>query len=137
MGCVIETLCGHTFGAGKIQMLGVYLQCSRLILLGTAVLLSFICIFATPVLKLLGQENDVADLAGEYAFWMLPQLFAYVLLLPMQKFLLSQRKFMAMAFIALAAVIIHAFHDSVPLICSHELWAYSIFEVCVWPSAYR
>ncbi|XP_059066508.1 protein DETOXIFICATION 33-like [Cryptomeria japonica] len=109
MGSALETLCGQAFGAGKIQMLGVYLQRSWLILLGAAVLLNFICIFATPVLKLLGQENDVADLAGEYALWMLPQLFAYALLLPMQKFLLSQKKLMAMAFIALAAMIIHAF----------------------------
>ncbi|GLJ41652.1 hypothetical protein SUGI_0862030 [Cryptomeria japonica] len=83
MGSALGTLCGQAFGAGKIQLLGVYLQRSWLILLGTAVLLIFIYIFASPVLKLLGQENDVADLAGEYALWMLPQLFPYALYFPM------------------------------------------------------
>ncbi|GLJ41651.1 hypothetical protein SUGI_0862020 [Cryptomeria japonica] len=64
MGSALETLCGQAFGAGNIQMLGIYLQRSWLIVLCTAVLLSFIYIFATPILKLLGQEDDVADLAG-------------------------------------------------------------------------
>ncbi|XP_059066507.1 protein DETOXIFICATION 33-like [Cryptomeria japonica] len=109
MGSPLETLCGQAFGAGKIQMLGVYLQRSWLILLGTTELLIFLYIFATPVLKLLGQENDVADLADEYALWMLPQLFAYALYFPTEKFLLAQRKLMAVAWIALAALIIHAF----------------------------
>ncbi|XP_057836593.1 protein DETOXIFICATION 33-like [Cryptomeria japonica] len=109
MGSALETLCGQAFGAGKIQMLGVYMQRSWLILLGTSVLLSFIYIFATPILKLLVQDEDVDDLAGEYALWMLPQLFAYALYFPMQKFLLAQRKLMAVAWIALAALIIHAF----------------------------
>ncbi|GLJ41667.1 hypothetical protein SUGI_0862310 [Cryptomeria japonica] len=107
MGSALETLCGQAVGARKLQMLGVYLQRSWLILLGTAVLLSSIYIFATPLLKLLGQEDDVADLAGEYALWMLPQLFAYALYFPMQKFLLAQRKLMVMAFIAFSALIFH------------------------------
>ncbi|XP_059066511.1 protein DETOXIFICATION 33-like [Cryptomeria japonica] len=109
MGSALETLCGQAVGAGKLQMLGVYLQRSWLILLGTAVLLSSIYILATAMLKLLGQEDDVADLAGEYALWMLPQLFAYALYFPMQKFLLAQRKVMVMAFVTFAALIIHAF----------------------------
>ncbi|XP_057836676.2 protein DETOXIFICATION 33 [Cryptomeria japonica] len=109
MGSALETLCGQAVGAGKLQMLGVYLQRSWLILLGTSVLLSFIYIFATPILKLLGQEDDVADLAGEFALWMLPQLFLYSLYFPMQKFLQAQSKLMAMAWIALVTLIIHAF----------------------------
>ncbi|XP_059066512.1 protein DETOXIFICATION 34-like [Cryptomeria japonica] len=109
MGSALETLCGQAVGAGKRQMLGVYLQRSWLVLLGTAVLLSPIYIFATPILKLLGQEDDVADLVGKYARWVLPTLFLYSLNFPMQKFLQAQSKLMAMALISFVALIIHAF----------------------------
>ncbi|XP_057836673.2 protein DETOXIFICATION 33 [Cryptomeria japonica] len=108
MGSALETLCGQAVGARKLQMLGVYLQRSWLILMGTGVLLSPIYIFATPILKLLGQEDDIADLTGEFALWMLPQLFLYGLNFPMQKFLQAQSKLMVMVWIALVALIIHA-----------------------------
>ena len=90
-------------------MLGVYLQRSCLILLAASVLLSSIYIFATPILKLLWQEENVANLLGEYALWMLPKLSAYALGFPMQKFLQAQRKVMVMAWIALAVLMFHAF----------------------------
>uniref|UniRef100_A0A0D6QTQ5 Protein DETOXIFICATION n=1 Tax=Araucaria cunninghamii TaxID=56994 RepID=A0A0D6QTQ5_ARACU len=107
MGSALETLCGQAFGAGHIHMLGVYMQRSWIILLCTAVVLSPIYFFATPILKLLGQADDVADVAGVFTVWMLPQLIAFALNFPMQKFLQSQRKVMAMAWIALVALIFH------------------------------
>ncbi|KAH9324797.1 hypothetical protein KI387_004975 [Taxus chinensis] len=109
MGSALETLCGQAFGAGQIHMLGVYMQRSWIILLCTALLLCPIYIFATPILKGLGQDADVADLAGVFALWMLPQLLAYSLNFPMQKFLQSQSKVMAIACISLVALIIHIF----------------------------
>ncbi|KAH9324803.1 hypothetical protein KI387_004981, partial [Taxus chinensis] len=107
MGSALETLCGQAFGAGKLQMLGVYLQRSWIILFVSALLLSPICIFATPILKLLGQDADVADLAGVFAIWRIPQLIAFAIYFPMQKFLQSQRKVMVMAWISLVALVIH------------------------------
>lgn len=109
MGSALETLCGQAFGAGQIHMLGVYLQRSWIILLVTASGLSLIYIFAPPILKLFGQSDEISDLAGKFAIWMLPQLFAYALNFPMQKFLQSQRKVMAMAWIAAVALVIHIF----------------------------
>ncbi|KAL2484506.1 root hair specific 2 [Abeliophyllum distichum] len=55
MGSALETLCGQAFGAGQIDMLGVYLQRSWIILLTTAFFLMFFYIFAEPLLRLIGQ----------------------------------------------------------------------------------
>ena len=71
--------------------------------------LSLVYIFATPILKLLGRDDDVADLAGKFAIWILQQLFAFPFIFPMQKFLQPQRKVMAMAWIALFGLLIHVF----------------------------
>ncbi|GJW63103.1 multi antimicrobial extrusion protein [Tanacetum coccineum] len=74
MGSALETLCGQAFGAGQVDMLGVYMQRSWVIL------------FVTRTL----------------ALWMIPQLFAYALNYPIAKFLQAQSKIMVMAYIAAA-----------------------------------
>lgn len=107
MGSALETLCGQAYGAGKMSMLGIYLQRSWVILLATAVLLSVTYIFATPILKLLGQSHEIAELAGRFSIWMIPELFAYAVNFPIQKFLQAQSKVMAMAWISAAVLVIH------------------------------
>ena len=96
MGSAVETLCGQAFGAGRVDMLGVYLQRSWIILLATSLVLCFLYIFAEQLLKFLGESDEIAKAAGDFAPWMLPQLFAYALNYPISKFLQSQRKMMVM-----------------------------------------
>ncbi|KAK6160550.1 hypothetical protein DH2020_003931 [Rehmannia glutinosa] len=86
MGSALETLCGQAYGAGQIDMLGVYMQRSWVILLSTSFLLMFMYIFAEPLLLLLGQSDDISRLAGKYSLWMIPQLFAYAVYFPISKF---------------------------------------------------
>ena len=92
MGSALDTLCGQAFGAGKLDMLGIYMQRSWVILLATALPLTVINVFATPILKLLGQQPAIAEMAGKFAIWMTPMLFTYALHFPIQKFLQSQSK---------------------------------------------
>lgn len=47
-------------------------------------------------------------MAGKFAMWMIPQLFAYALNFPIQKFLQAQRKVMVMACIAGVVLVQHA-----------------------------
>lgn len=75
----------------------------------TGLLMSFVYFFASPLLKLLGQDDEVADVAGVYAIWTLSQFFAYALNFPMQKFLLSQSKVIVVAWISLVTLLIHIF----------------------------
>ncbi|KAK6155669.1 hypothetical protein DH2020_009917 [Rehmannia glutinosa] len=109
MGSALETLCGQAFGAGQVHMLGIYMQRSMLILFSTCVLLLPIYIFATPVLKLLGQEDDIADPAGVYTLLIVPQLFSLAVTFPSQKFLQAQSKVSVLAWIAFLALVAQVF----------------------------
>ncbi|XP_048137498.1 protein DETOXIFICATION 29-like isoform X1 [Rhodamnia argentea] len=107
MGSALETLCGQAYGAGQLDMLGIYMQRSWVILNTTAVALCFLYIFAAKLLQLLGQTEAISEAAGEFAIWMIPQLFMYAMNFPIAKFLQAQSKIMAMAVIAAAAVVLH------------------------------
>ncbi|KAG5062099.1 hypothetical protein JHK85_003282 [Glycine max] len=90
MGSALETLCGQAVGAGKLDMLGVYMQRSWVLLLSMAFVLWPMYIFAGQVLKFIGQDTQISEAAGTFAIWMIPQLFAYALNFPVAKFLQAQ-----------------------------------------------
>ncbi|KAG4936085.1 hypothetical protein JHK85_051004 [Glycine max] len=107
MGSALETLCGQAYGAGQVHMLGVYMQRSWVILNATAILLTLLYIFAAPLLRAIGQTEAISAAAGDFAVWMIPQLFAYAVNYPAQKFLQAQSRIMVMAWIAAAALVLH------------------------------
>ncbi|KAL2503762.1 MATE efflux family protein [Abeliophyllum distichum] len=107
MGSALETLCGQAYGAGKLDMLGVYMQRSWLILNISAIPVLFLYIFADPIMNLIGQTPEISKWVGIFSLLMIPELFAYALNFPIQKFLQSQSKILAMAAISAAAVILH------------------------------
>ncbi|KAK4342732.1 hypothetical protein RND71_038548 [Anisodus tanguticus] len=107
MGSALETLCGQAVGAGKYDMLGIYMQRSCVITLVTALLLTPFYIFTSPLLKLLHQNTSISELAGKYAIWVIPQLYAYALNFPIQKFLQAQRKIWVMTIINLVILVFH------------------------------
>ncbi|CAI9093008.1 OLC1v1028405C3 [Oldenlandia corymbosa var. corymbosa] len=109
MGSALETLCGQAFGAKHFDVLGVYMQRSWLILNATCLGTIFMFFFATPILRLLGQEESISVEAGKYSLMMFPQQFAYALAVPLAKFLQAQSKVLEMAVIAAAALCLHAF----------------------------
>ncbi|KZV41028.1 protein TRANSPARENT TESTA 12 [Dorcoceras hygrometricum] len=106
MGSALETLCGQAYGAGQVHMLGVYMQRSILILFCTCTLLLPLYIFAAPILKLLGQQDDIADLAGFYTLLVVPQLFSLAITFPTQKFLQAQSKVSVLAWIAFLILVL-------------------------------
>ncbi|XP_015965008.1 protein DETOXIFICATION 29-like [Arachis duranensis] len=108
MGSALETLCGQAYGAGKPEMLGVYMQRSWIILNTTALLLSLLYVFARQILKAIGETTAIAEAAGVFALYMIPQLFAYSMNFPIQKFLQAQSKMMIMAWTAAVALVAHA-----------------------------
>ncbi|XP_008797000.1 protein DETOXIFICATION 33-like [Phoenix dactylifera] len=108
MGSALETLCGQAVGAGQLHMLGVYMQRSWVITGVTALVLSPVYVFTSPILKLLRQSNAISEVAGKYTIWILPQLYAYAMNFPLQKFFQSQSKVWVMAVIAGVVLGIHA-----------------------------
>ncbi|KAL3834379.1 hypothetical protein ACJIZ3_009115 [Penstemon smallii] len=109
MGSALETLCGQAFGAGQVHMLGVYMQRSIIILTASCVLLLPLYIFATPVLKLVGQPDEIANPAGFYTILTIPQMFSLAIAFPTQKFLQAQSKVAVLACIAAFALITQTF----------------------------
>lgn len=107
MSAGLGTLCGQAYGAGKVQSLGIYLQRSWIVALILVIILLPLYVYATPFLKLLGQENDIAELAGHYSILSIPYLFSYTINYPTQRFLQVQSKVNVIMFIAFIALVIH------------------------------
>ena len=107
MSTALGTLCGQAYGAGQTQSLAIYVQKSWIVLAVTCLILLPLYIYATPVLKLLGQEDDIANLAGKYSILVIPHMFSYVINFPTQRFLHAQSKVNVIMCIAFVALLIH------------------------------
>lgn len=109
MASALETLCGQAYGAKNYPMLGIYLQRSWIVLFGCCVLMMPLFIFAAPILKLLGQSPETAELAGISVLSFIPLHFSFAFQFPLQRFLQSQLKNNVIALVNLVALIVHAF----------------------------
>ncbi|KAL9296980.1 hypothetical protein ACSQ67_022876 [Phaseolus vulgaris] len=78
MASALETLCGQAFGAGQVEMLGVYMQ-----------------------------QREIAELAGVFTIQSIPQMFSLAVNFPTQKFLQAQTKVGFLAWVGFAALILH------------------------------
>ncbi|XP_050387388.1 protein DETOXIFICATION 34-like [Argentina anserina] len=107
MASALETLCGQAFGAGQVGQLGVYLQRSWIVMTIACFCLVPIYIYAAPVLKLLGQDENIADVAGKFCIQIIPQLFSMAINFPTQKFLQAQSKVSFLSLIGFATLLIH------------------------------
>nr|XP_043637537.1 protein DETOXIFICATION 27-like [Erigeron canadensis] len=108
MASALETLCGQAYGAKNYRMLGVYLQRSWIVLFLGGILILPLYIFASPVLKLLGQPSDIAELTGIVAMRIIPLHFSLCFQFPLQRFLQSQLKGYVIAWVTLGALIVHS-----------------------------
>ncbi|XP_058221320.1 protein DETOXIFICATION 27-like [Rhododendron vialii] len=107
MASALETLRGQAFGAKRYHMLGIYMQRSWIVLFLCCFLLLPLYVFATPLLKLLGQTDDVAEQAGLVTLWMIPLHFNFAFLFPVQRFLQSQLRTAVLAWVSLVVLVIH------------------------------
>jgi len=103
----VETLCGQAYGARKYDMLGVYLQRSTILLVLTGVLLTFVYVFSEPILLFLGQSPEIASAAALFVYGLIPQIFAYSVNFPIQKFLQAQSIVAPSAYISAATLVLH------------------------------
>ncbi|QHO46805.1 Protein DETOXIFICATION [Arachis hypogaea] len=121
MASALETLCGQAYGAKKYEMLGIYLQRSWIILFMTSLLLLPIFIFTAPLLKFLGQEKTIAEVAGSISLWSILVVFSFLFLLcffpcldtkkkfTCQMFLQAQSKNKIIAYLAALSISTHIF----------------------------
>ncbi|KAE8673781.1 MATE efflux family protein [Hibiscus syriacus] len=107
MSSATETLCGQAFGAKQYHMLGIYLQRSWIINLLTSAVLLPVFIFASPIFKLLGEDEEIASAAGYVSLWFIPILYSFVFNFTIQKFLQCQLKNMIVGWISAASFVVH------------------------------
>lgn len=88
-------------------MLGIYMQRSWIILFGACIALLPLYICASPLLKLLGQEPKIADMAGKFSIQIIPQMFSLAINFPTQKFLQAQSRVGILAWIGFGGLIFH------------------------------
>ncbi|RLN17478.1 transparent testa 12 protein [Panicum miliaceum] len=85
MGSAVETLCGQAYGALKHDMLGIYLQRATVLLMATGVPLAAVYASSRPILVLLGESPEIASAAATFVYGLIPQIFAYAAIFPIQK----------------------------------------------------
>jgi len=107
MGSAVETLCGQAYGANKLDMLGVYMQRSTVLLMATGIPLTVFYVFSRPVLILLGESPEIARAAAIFVYGLIPQIFAYAANFPIQKFLQAQSIMAPSAYISSATLVVH------------------------------
>ncbi|XP_059647254.1 protein DETOXIFICATION 24-like isoform X3 [Cornus florida] len=109
MSSATETLCGQAFGAGQYHMLGIYLQRSWIVNLAVATLLAPFFVFAGPIFRLLGQDEDIAEEIGNISLWFIPIIYYYVFSLTIQRYLQGQLKNMVVGWLGTASFVLHVF----------------------------
>ncbi|KAJ1424718.1 Multi antimicrobial extrusion protein [Sesbania bispinosa] len=107
MASALETLCGQAYGAGQYHMLGVYLQRSWVVMFLSSIVLLPIFVFATPLLKFIGQPVAVAEQAGLVAIWLIPFHLSFPFQFTLQRFLQFQLKTAVIAWVSGGALAIH------------------------------
>lgn len=109
MASALETLCGQAYGARQYHMLGIYLQRSWIVLFSCSIILLPLFLFATPILKLMGQTDAVAEQSGLVAMWLIPMHLSFPFQFTLQRFLQSQVKTWVLAYISGGALALHVF----------------------------
>lgn len=107
MGSAVETLCGQAYGAQRYEMLGIYLQRSTVVLTLTGIPLTVVYILSKPILIFLGESTAVASAAALFVYGLIPQVFAYAVNFPIQKFLQAQSIVTPSALISAATLGLH------------------------------
>ncbi|KAJ4807071.1 Protein DETOXIFICATION [Rhynchospora pubera] len=108
MASALETLCGQAYGAKQHHMLGIYLQRSWIVLTVCTFLMVPLFIFTTPLLRLLGQDEAIASMAGTIALWFIPINFSYLFSFTFQTYLQSQSKNLIITYLAALSLSLHA-----------------------------
>ncbi|KAK9219524.1 hypothetical protein WN943_008170 [Citrus x changshan-huyou] len=107
MASALETLCGQAYGAKQCHMLGIYMQRSWIVLFICSFLLIPMFVFASPLLKLIGQPTSVAEQTGIFAVWLIPFHLCLPFQFTLQRFLQSQLKTAVIAWVSGCALLVH------------------------------
>lgn len=110
MGSALDTLCGQSYGAKQYHMLGVHMQRAMIVLLLSSIPIALVWAYTGYILTALGQDPDIAAEAGQYARFMIPSIFAYVMLQCHIRFLQTQNIVFPMMISTGITTLLHVFN---------------------------
>lgn len=90
MASAVQTVCGQAYGAKRYSAMGIICQRAIILHLGAAILLTFVYWFAGPILIAIGQSKSISKEGQVFARGLIPQLYAFAISCPIQRFLQAQ-----------------------------------------------
>ncbi|CAL5335426.1 unnamed protein product [Camellia sinensis] len=107
MASAVQTVYGQAYGAKKYGAMGIISQRAVILHVGAAILLTFLYWFSGPILKGIGQTDSIAEEGQIFARGLIPQIFAFAISCPMQRFLQAQNIVNPLAYIAVGVFLLH------------------------------
>ncbi|KAM5564167.1 protein DETOXIFICATION 41-like [Rosa sericea] len=107
MASAVQTVCGQAYGAKHLGAMGIILQRAIILHLGAAVLLTFLYWWSGPILVAMGQSESIAEQGQIFARGLIPQLYAFAINCPQQRFLQAQNIVNPLAYMSIGVFLLH------------------------------
>ncbi|XP_047180811.1 protein DETOXIFICATION 41-like isoform X2 [Vigna umbellata] len=107
MASAVQTVCGQAYGAKKLGAMSIILQRAVILHIGAAVILSFLYWFSGDFLKAIGQSESIAERGQVFSRGLIPQLYAFTISCPMQRFLQAQNIVNPLAYMSVGVFLVH------------------------------
>ncbi|KAL2316846.1 hypothetical protein Fmac_030722 [Flemingia macrophylla] len=107
MASAVQTVCGQAYGAKKYSAMSIILQRAIILHIGAAVILSFLYWFSGDFLRAIGQSDSIAERGQVFARGIIPQLYAFAISCPMQRFLQAQNIVNPLAYMSVGVFLLH------------------------------
>ncbi|TYG52215.1 hypothetical protein ES288_D09G009200v1 [Gossypium darwinii] len=107
MASAVQTVCGQAYGAKKYAAMGIICQRAIVLHIGASVILTFLYWYSDTVLQAIGQSASIAEQGQVFARGLIPQLYAFAISCPMQRFLQAQNIVNPLAYISVGVFLLH------------------------------
>ncbi|KAI4308152.1 hypothetical protein L6164_031256 [Bauhinia variegata] len=111
MASAVQSVCGQAYGAKRYSVMSIICQRSIVMQLVAALLVTILYWFSGPLLELIGKAESEGTVIGEqaqiFARGLIPQLYAYAVCYPMQRFLMAQNIVNPLVYISVGIFLLH------------------------------
>ncbi|KAG4181846.1 hypothetical protein ERO13_A09G007700v2 [Gossypium hirsutum] len=107
MASAVQTVCGQAYGAKKYAAMGIICQRAIVLHIGASVILTFLYWYSDTILQAIGQSASIAEQGQVFARGLIPQLYAFAISCPMQRFLQAQNIVNPLAYISVGVFLLH------------------------------
>nr|QBM10920.1 multidrug and toxic compound extrusion protein [Fagopyrum tataricum] len=107
MASAVQTVCGQAYGAKKYASMGIICQRAIILHTGASVLLTILYWYSGAFLKLIGQSESISSQGQIFARGLIPQLYAFAICCPLQRFLQAQNIVNPLAYMSVAVFLLH------------------------------